>query len=222
MIRVIICDDQVIVREGLKMLLSLHDELEIVAEAKNGQDLLDQLKRLEADVILMDVRMPIMDGIEATKAVKALYSPIKIIILTTFNEDEYIINGLKNGADGYILKDAGSEEIVSAIKAAKTNSMLLNDRIALKVVSALRTKPENEAVARVNKLSLLTQRENDVANELKSGKSNKAIGQALFITEGTVKNYVSRILDKLELSNRSELVIYMQNNRSVGSDSNEK
>ncbi|MFX3617649.1 MAG: response regulator [Sporolactobacillus sp.] len=220
--RVIICDDQVIVREGLKMLLSLHDELEIVAEAKNGQDLLDQLKRLEADVILMDIRMPIMDGIEATKAVKALYPQIKIIILTTFNEDEYIINGLRNGADGYILKDAGSEEIVSAIKAAKTNSMLLNDKIALKVISALRANSEDEAVAHDSKLSLLTQREKDVANELKSGKSNKAIGQDLFITEGTVKNYVSRILDKLELSNRSELVIYMQNNSSIGPGSNEK
>jgi DNA-binding NarL/FixJ family response regulator len=210
MIRVMICDDQKIVREGLKMILSLHKEIQIVAEAENGQKLIDMLQNKCVDVILMDIRMPIMDGIEATKKIKSLYPKIKIIILTTFDEDDYVFNGLKNGADGYILKDSGSEEIVGAIKAASANSMLLNEKIALKVVSALHTKPAAERDTVMEKLSLLTQREIDVANEVKLGKSNRAIGQTLFITEGTVKNYVSRILDKLELSNRSELVIYMQ------------
>jgi DNA-binding NarL/FixJ family response regulator len=210
MIRVMIADDQKIVREGLKMILSLHKEIQIVAEAENGQKLLDMLQNKCVDVILMDIRMPVMDGIEATKKIKSLYPKIKIIILTTFDEDDYVFNGLKNGADGYILKDSGSEEIVGAIKAACANNMLLNEKIALKVVSALHTKPAVERDAVKEKLSLLTQREIDVANEVKLGRSNRAIGQTLFITEGTVKNYVSRILDKLELSNRSELVIYMQ------------
>lgn len=210
MIRVMICDDQKIVREGLKMILSLHEEIQIVAEAENGQVLLQTLQNMYADVILMDVRMPVMDGIEATKQIKSRYPQMKVIILTTFDEDDYIFGGLKNGADGYILKDSGSEEIVGAIKAANANSMLLNEKIALKVVSALHTKPTAERDAVKEMLSLLTQREIDVANEVKLGKSNRAIGQTLFITEGTVKNYVSRILDKLELSNRSELVIYMQ------------
>lgn len=210
MIRVMICDDQKIVREGLKMILSLHEEIQIVAEAENGQVLLQKLQNMCVDVILMDVRMPVMDGIEATKQIKSRYPQIKIIILTTFDEDDYIFGGLKNGADGYILKDSGSEEIVGAIKAANANSMLLNEKIALKVVSALHTKSTAERDAVKEMLSLLTQREIDVANEVKLGKSNRAIGQTLFITEGTVKNYVSRILDKLELSNRSELVIYMQ------------
>jgi len=210
MIRIMICDDQKIVREGLKMILSLHEEIQIVAEAENGQVLINMLQNICADVILMDIRMPVMDGIEATKQIKTHYLQVKVIILTTFDEDDYIFDGLRNGADGYILKDSGSEEIVSAIKAASTNSMLLNEKIACKVVSALHTKSTAERDAVKEKLSLLTQRELDVANEVKLGKSNRAIGQTLFITEGTVKNYVSRILDKLELSNRSELVICMQ------------
>ena len=117
MINIILVDDQKIVREGIKMILSLEEEINIMDEAENGRQLLEILNDDKLpDVILMDVRMPIMDGVEATKIIKKNYKNIKVIILTTFNEDEYIFDGIKNGADGYILKDAGSDYIINAIK----------------------------------------------------------------------------------------------------------
>ncbi|WP_198027716.1 response regulator transcription factor [Paenibacillus forsythiae] len=205
---VVIADDQVIVREGLKMILSLHEEIHILGEAKNGRELLQLLDHAVPDVILMDIRMPEMDGIEATLAVKQRYAAIKVIILTTFNEDEYIFEGLKNGADGYILKDSGSREIMNAIKTVWEGGVLLNPKVAAKMAEAFQGKrkegPETE-----NKLHLLTPRELETARYLLSGKSNKAIGEALFVTEGTVKNYMSRILEKLELGNRTELILYL-------------
>ncbi|MDP4145857.1 MAG: response regulator transcription factor [Bacillota bacterium] len=214
MIKVVIVDDQEIVREGLKMILSLHEEIEVIGEACNGEELLKFLEASKPEVILMDIRMPVMNGIEATKLVKEKYPEIKIIILTTFNEDEYIFDVLKNGADGYILKDSGSKEIIDSIKSAYEGNVLLNPKVTLKVVQALNSMNKKDAhsdnVKEENLLHLLTQREREVAEHVAQGKSNKAISEALFVTEGTVKNYVSKILEKLELSNRSELVLYMQ------------
>ncbi len=125
MIKVMIVDDQALIREGLQMILSLYNDIDIVGEAFNGQHALDIIKNINPDVVLMDIRMPIMDGVEATKIIKEKYPHIKVIILTTFNEDEYIFEGLKNGADGYILKDIKSEEIVKAIKEAYKGNVYL-------------------------------------------------------------------------------------------------
>jgi DNA-binding NarL/FixJ family response regulator len=217
MIKVIIADDQEIVREGLKMVLSLHEDIEIVDEASNGKELLDILACRKPDVILTDIRMPIMDGIEAIRLVKGKYPDIKIIILTTFDDDEYIFQGLKNGADGYILKDSNSKEIVESIRTAYEGNVLLNPRIAVKVVQALNSinfakQPENNSPSLEGLLNLLTPREFEVTKHILQGKSNKAIGDLLFVTEGTIKNYVSRILEKLELSSRAELIIHLQKN----------
>ncbi|MFA9463798.1 MAG: response regulator [Velocimicrobium sp.] len=215
MIKVLIVDDQEIVREGLKMILSLHQEIEIVGEAMNGQDLIEKLTQVIPEVILMDIRMPVMDGIEATRRVKQAYPQIKIIILTTFDEDEYIFQVLKNGADGYILKDSSSKEITNSIITAYEGSVLLNPRIASRVVSALNQR--NEAVCLDSSigrgceiLSELTQRETEVVKHIMQGKSNRKIGEDMFVTEGTIKNYVSKILEKYELKSRTELVIYLQ------------
>ncbi|EEM85523.1 response regulator [Bacillus thuringiensis] len=212
---VVIVDDQQIVREGLKMVLSLHEEINIVGEASNGEELLELLSHTYAEIILMDIRMPIMDGIVATKLVKEKYPEIKVIILTTFNDSEYIFTGLKNGADGYILKDSDSQEIIESIKTAFEGNILLNPKITLKVVKALNSANYKETVkAEFNEnkqpSNLLTPRELEVAKHIMEGKSNKAISKELFITEGTVKNYVSRILEKLELNNRTELTLYLQ------------
>lgn len=213
MIDVIIVDDQGIVRDGLKMLLSLNEEIRIIGEATNGEELIALLERMTPNVILMDIRMPVMNGIEATKAVKEKYPNVKVIILTTFNEDEYIFNGLKNGADGFILKDSDLKEIIKAIKAAHEGTLLLHSDVTSKLISALRNVPESLQAPTTEKKDLskiLTPREIEVVEQIMQGKSNKTISATLFLTEGTVKNYVSRILDKLELKSRSELIIYLK------------
>lgn len=214
MIEIMIVDDQEMVREGLRMILSLHEEIEIIGEAGNGEELLSLLRTRLPEVILMDIRMPVMDGIETLKIVKETYPNVKIIILTTFIEDEYIFNGLKLGADGYILKDSNSKEIIKAIKAACEGNMLLHSQVSSKISKVLHSmeqKSLNENRIQVQLANKLTPREIEVVELVMQGKSNKQIGSALFLTEGTVKNYISRILDKLELGNRTELVLYMQN-----------
>lgn len=223
MIKIILTDDQKIVREGLKMILSLDDEINIVDEAENGKELIDMLHEkgsYYADVVLMDVRMPIMDGVQATRLIKEEFPHIKIIILTTFNEDQYILDGIKNGVDGYILKDAGSEEIIKAIKTAYEGNILLNPEVTKKLVNAFNTisssnQPHNAdsiSIDNVQKLKLLTKREMDVARLVAQGKSNKSICESLFLSEGTVKNYITKIFEKLELSSRTELALFMNQN----------
>ena len=212
MIKVVLADDQKIVREGIKMILSLYDEIEVIAEAENGKELIDLLQDIQPDVILMDIRMPIIGGVEATKIIKQVNKNIKIIILTTFNEDEYIFKAIRNGADGYLLKDVGSEYIVRAIKSAYNGGMLLDPEVTTKVIKAFNSIVDsNEYYIQDNKLELLTTRELDVVKLISQGKNNKEISKALFITEGTVKNYVTRILSKLELKSRTELAIYANN-----------
>lgn len=213
MINVILVDDQEIVREGIKMILSLDNEINILGEAENGKKLLEILSLKIPDVILMDIRMPIMDGVEATKLIKEKYPNAKVIILTTFNEDKYIFKGLKNGADGYILKDSGSDDIINAIKTVYSGNILLNPEVAKKIVNVLESNSKynvDKDLKNNRKIKLLTPREIDVAKLIADGKSNKSICETLFLTEGTVKNYVTKILEKLELSSRTELALYMK------------
>ncbi|MTK11187.1 MAG: response regulator transcription factor [Clostridiaceae bacterium] len=211
MINVIVADDQELVREGIKMILSLYEEINILGEAENGKQLIMLLEKLQPDVILMDVRMPIMDGVEATKIIKEKYKNVKVIILTTFNEDEYIFKAIKNGADGYLLKDAGSEYIIKAIKSVYNGAMLLDPEVTVKVVKAFNsiTNEKQSFDDLKYKLDILTPREMDVAKLVAQGKSNKDICKILFLTEGTVKNYVTRILEKLELNSRTELAVFI-------------
>lgn len=153
-----------------------------------------------------------MNGIEATKAVKAQYPNVKVIILTTFNEDEYIFNGLKNGADGFILKDSDLKEIIKSIKAAYEGTLMLHSQVTSRLINALQNIPEYPSFSekKIDLSKLLTLREIEVVEQIMQGKSNKTISTTLFLTEGTVKNYVSRILDKLELKSRSELIIFLK------------
>ncbi|MEJ3734637.1 response regulator transcription factor [Bacillus velezensis] len=209
---VMIADDQSIVREGLKMILSLHEGIQISGEASCGEEVLRLLSQTETDVILMDIRMPGMDGIETTKAVKARYPSVKVIILTTFEDDHYIFAGLKSGADGYLLKDADSDEMIASLQAVYEGKMMLNPKITVSVVKALNNMeiPAVQKEPQSKLKEILTPRELDVAKHIMEGKSNKRIAADLFLTEGTVKNYVSRILDKLEVSNRTELTLNLQ------------
>jgi DNA-binding NarL/FixJ family response regulator len=162
------------IREGLKMILSLHEEINLVSEAENGLQFLELLKTVSPDVVLMDIRMPIMDGIEATRRVKEQYPGIKVIILTIFQEDEYIFNGLKYGADGYVFKDSDSHAILESIRGACSGNMLLNPVVCQKLMGVLnRLKPPT---SHLNRDDILTSREMEVCKQVMTGKSNKEIG----------------------------------------------
>lgn len=214
MINVIIADDQKLVREGIKMILGLYEEINILGEAENGEQLIAIMENLQPDVILMDVRMPIMDGVQATKIIKDKYKNVKVIILTTFNDDEYIFKAIKYGADGYLLNDSGSEYIIKAIKSVYNGAMLLDPDVTAKVVKAFNSITNdnlnsNESDNLNHKLDVLTPREIDVAKLIAQGKSNKDICNILFLTQGTIKNYVTRILGKLSLNSRTELALFI-------------
>jgi DNA-binding NarL/FixJ family response regulator len=210
-IDVALADDQEIIREGVKMILSLDPEINILFEAQDGLDLLNKMEKRQPHVVLTDIRMPRLDGVEATRLIKEKYPDVRVIILTTFNTDEYIFQGLKNGADGYILKDSGAEDIIRAIKTAYAGNILLNPEIAAKVVQALNASKAGHSghETQDGRLHALTPRELDVARLIAQGKSNREICEKLFLSEGTVKNYVTRILEKLELGSRTELALYM-------------
>lgn len=204
MIKVMIADDQHIIREGIKKILSLDDEIEVVCEASNGYEVLDNLSQHIVDVILMDVRMPKLDGIQATNLVKRKYPNVKIIILTTFNEDEYIFDGIKYGISGYLLKDSEIDYIIKSIKDAYMNKMLFDSSVTPKLINALNTT-DTKVKDKDEFFNLLTNREHEIFELVVDGKSNNEISKALFISEGTVKNYISKILKKLKLKRRTQL-----------------
>lgn len=205
MINIILVDDQLIIREGIKMLLSLDDDIKIIGEGENGQDAINLTKNLNPDVILIDIRMPIMDGVEAIKKIKEFNSEVKILVLTTFNDNDYIFNSLANGANGYLLKDSNSDELISAIKTVYKGNLLIQSDVAMKMSELLKSNPTPQE--KTIDLSVLTPRELEVTKLVAKGYNNKKISTELFLSEGTVKNYVSRILDKLQLENRTDLAI---------------
>lgn len=207
MIKLIIVDDQSLIREGLTMMLSLYDNISIVGEASNGAEAIDMVDSLEVDLILMDIRMPIMGGVEATRIIKEKYEQIKVLILTTFNEDEYIFEGLKNGADGYLLKDINSEELVKAIETVYKGNILLQTDVAKKMIKAMDRRFTPQDNINNNIFKELTKKEQEIALLIGEGKSNKEIAAILYVAEGTVKNHITRILDKLDLRDRTQLAL---------------
>jgi DNA-binding NarL/FixJ family response regulator len=205
-IRILIVDDQPVVRDGLKMIISLDSEIEVVATASNGQDAFELCQK-GIDVILMDIRMPVMDGVKTTKLIKESFPKIKIIILTTFNDDQYIFEALKNGASSYLLKDVESEEIINTVKVIYSGGTVLNNNIALKLVNKL-----SESSNSVSQLQELTSRECEIAKLVAEGLSNREIAAKLFITEGTAKNHITNILSKLGLNHRTQIALYVIEN----------
>lgn len=212
-IKLMLVDDQSLIREGLEMMLSLYDDLEIVGQATNGNEAIELLVGLDVDVILMDIKMPKMNGVEGTKIIKEKYPEVKILILTTFNEEQYIFEGLKFGADGYMLKDTKSDEIVNGIRTVYNGNVLLQPEVATKVVNVLKNNKSQEfnsnTILLKGEYEELTLRERDIALLVAKGKNNKEISKELFITEGTVKNHLTRILGKLGLENRTQLALYV-------------
>lgn len=212
MIRVMLVDDQNLIVQGLSMIISNEDDVEVICVASNGKEALQLCEKESIDVILMDIRMPIMDGVEATLRIKEKYEQIKIIILTTFNDDEYIFGSLKNGASGYLLKDATPDEIINAIKKVYTGGTLINPDVATKVIEKL-TNTDYETFICDERVQQLTERERDICHWLGEGMNNKEIGELLFISEGTVKNNITRVLDKLEFRDRTQLALFAVKNK---------
>lgn len=210
MIRVAIVDDDELIRESLKIILGVDKELDIVGTFKNGQDFLDFTKDNEVDVVLLDVRMPVLNGVDTTLEIGRRNIKTKVIILTTFEEDEFIIKAIGGGARGYMLKNTAPKQIIVAIKTVFSGATVIQEGIMDKFTGSLISQKSGE----VN-LDNFTERERDVIVEIANGLSNKEIGSKLFISEGTVKNYITSILNKLNLKHRTQIAIYYLTNKQA-------
>ncbi|MCR5290295.1 MAG: response regulator transcription factor [Treponema sp.] len=211
MIKVCIADDQQLIRESLKLWVESQPDFQVSGTAGDGIEVLEQLKVSLPDVILMDIRMPKLDGVQCTKKIKELYPQVKVIILTTFDDDDYVYNALKYGASGYLLKGIALEELCSAIKTVYSGQAMINPDIASKVLQLFyKMANEGGGLSSIDekRTESLTKTEWKVIREIEKGKSNKEIAQTLCLSEGTVRNYLSTILDKLDLRDRTQLAIW--------------
>ena len=206
-VTVVVVEDQLLVRRGLVELLEPEEDVEVVGEAKDGIDALPTIAALRPDVALVDARMPRMDGVELIRRLTAEHPWVAAIILTTFDDDEYIFGGLRAGAKGYLLKDTSPEDLVAAIKKASRGETILGGPIAARLVAELTRAPAAEGWSGAA-WEGLTPREVEVAKLVGCGATNAEIADALFISEGTAKNNVSKILRKLDLRDRTQLALY--------------
>ncbi|MGD2179983.1 response regulator [Lusitaniella coriacea] len=210
MIRLLLADDQPLFRQGLASLLSLEEDIEVVGEANNGKEAIALAEQLQPDIILMDVRMPICDGVEATRAIHQRYPWIRILVLTTFDEDEYVWQSLEAGALSYLLKSTPSQEVATAIRNLHRGYSQLGPTIAPKVFARLNGESGTSPAMKEEYKELFSDRELDILNLLGQGYNNREIARSLHLTEGTVKNYVTRILDKLDVRDRTQAALWVQ------------
>lgn len=210
MIKVLIVDDQALIRESLNIVLSAHADIEVVGLLEDGRAVLDFLHHQRPDVILMDIRMPEMDGVLCTKLVKETYPDIKIIVLTTFDDDEFIFSALKYGASGYLLKGVSVEELHQAILTVHNGGAMINPDIATKVFKLFSKMAHTnmDVVVEEEELEHMSRNECLIIQQVGFGLSNKEIAAKLFLSEGTIRNYLSGILTKLKLRDRTQLAIW--------------
>ena len=206
-IRVLLVDDQSLVRSGFRMLIDSEDDMAVVGEASNGAEALEKLRTIEVDVALMDIRMPVMDGVETTRRIATSSLPTRVMILTTFDLDEYVYAALKAGASGFLLKDARPAELLSAIRSVADGEAVVapsaTKRLLDHVVPTLPADPH----AADERLASLTDREREVLVEIAKGATNAEIAQTLYMAEGTVKTHIGRLLSKLDCRDRVGLVL---------------
>ena len=203
-IRVLVADDQSMVRAGFRLLLSGEDGIEVVAEAENGLEAVDKAARFQPSVVLMDIRMPELDGLEATRRILAADPGARILILTTFDLDEYIYEALQAGASGFVLKDDPPEQLIAAIRTVAAGDALLSPAVTRRVIQQFTRIPR---AAQPSGLEQLTGRERDVLRLVAQGLSNAEIGEQLYIGETTVKTHVTHVLQKLQLRDRVQAVV---------------
>lgn len=209
-IRVLLADDQSILADGIKSVLSSCEEIEVVGIAQDGFEALDLLEKTSPDVVLMDIRMPNMNGVIATQEVKRRRPEVKVIILTTFDDSDYILNAINNGASGYLLKDTSSAALIDAIKNAYAGDTILPAKIAKRIADVARLV-SNDREIKLKRAYGLSDRETEIALMIYEGFTNKQVASALKLTDGTVRNYISLIYVKLEAENRLEAVEKMRN-----------
>ena len=207
MIRVLLSDDQNIIRQGLKALLELEPDLDVVGDAENGQQVLQYLETLRPDVVLMDIRMPVMDGVAATRLIRQRFPEIKVLILTTFDDEDYVAEALRLGAAGYLLKDTPSEELANDIRTVHKGYTQFAPGIVQKAMAKVPTAPPPMPELPPG-FTELTPREREVLRLIAAGASNREIAQMLHISEGTVKNHVTNLLGRLNLRDRTQAAIF--------------
>ncbi|BFJ00053.1 DNA-binding response regulator [Priestia aryabhattai] len=203
-IKILIADDHHVVRKGLVFFLQTQPDLEVVGEASNGEEAIKLATSLEPHIVLMDLSMPVLDGIEATKELKKQAPHIQVMILTSFSDQDHVIPALEAGASGYQLKESDPDELVAAIRKLMNGENQLHPKVTTHLLTRLTKSSEKK----VNFIDHLTKREKDVLKEIAKGKSNKEIGAALHITEKTVKTHVSNILSKLGVQDRTQAALY--------------
>jgi DNA-binding NarL/FixJ family response regulator len=204
MIKVLLADDQAMIRSGLRMILESEPDLLVIGEAENGDEAIRLSKRDQPDVVLMDVRMPGVDGLEATRQIHQTLPEVKVIVLTTFDLDEYIYAALRGGASGFLLKDADSETLIRAIRIVAAGDALIAPSVTKRLIDEFASRPTQP---QVEGLDDLTEREIEVLAQMARGLSNAEIAEELFVSEATVKSHVSHLLTKLQLRDRVQAVV---------------
>ena len=209
MIRTLIVDDQALVRTGFRMILEAEADIEVVGEAADGQEAVSQSTQSSPDIVLMDIRMPVMDGVEATRRLAGpdIVEPTRVIILTTFDLDEYVVDALRSGASGFLLKDVPPEKLVEAVRIVAGGEALLAPSITRRLLDKYANRLPDPHAAEVPALASLTEREREVLKLVARGLSNAEIAEELYVAETTVKTHVGRVLMKLNLRDRVQAVV---------------
>jgi len=202
-LKVLIVDDDALIREGLKILLEIEADFLVVGTASNGQEALEMCRKEKPDLVLMDIRMPVMDGVLGTKLIKSHFKDIKVVILTTFKDDEYIKEALKSGAEGYILKNQPADSIIESLRAVAKGNIVLEREVA-NALSAMLKEGKKVAPERLD----ISQRELEILKLVGEGLSNREIAERLYLSEGTTRNYVTALLEKLGFRDRTQLAIF--------------
>ncbi|RPF53294.1 response regulator transcription factor [Aquisalibacillus elongatus] len=213
MAKVLLAEDQSLVIQGIKMMIETDSELQVIGEAQNGREAIEWCEKQWFDIAILDIRMPEMDGLQAAKEIRSRWPDMKVLMLTTFNDDEYALEALRIGAHGYILKDADAESLIDTIKKCLAGGLEIHGDVAAKVVPRLLKQKQSEATPQAH--YSLTPRETDILMRIGEGKSNKEIASELALSVGTVKNHISVLLDKLDLRDRTQLAIFAIRNGLV-------
>jgi Response regulator containing a CheY-like receiver domain and an HTH DNA-binding domain len=209
-IRILLADDQALIRDGLKTILDLEPDFKVVGTAVDGPEAVRLSEALTPDIILLDIRMPGMNGVECVGIIKQKCPGSKVIMLTTFNDDEYIIDALASGACGYLLKDIEMDKLTEAIRDAYHHKMVIPPAVAAKLATGLSRMATKKQEAGNSPLKDLSEREMEIAGMLVQGFTNRQIASALYISEGTVRNYISTIYSKIGISDRTKAVLHLQ------------